>query len=78
MENANKGHELVIYRKEKEIARWDIAARVAKIEQTYGPNLYEVNRDLLTFSRPGVQVTLMEVSRRGDSYSFRGVLLGKE
>ncbi len=78
VEAANHGRNLIVYFKEKEVSNFDIAARITEIEQSYRPNLYEVERESMTFSQPGIRVTLLEISRNNDFYSFRGVLLGKE
>ncbi|WP_373512801.1 DUF4153 domain-containing protein [Persicitalea sp.] len=78
IEAANQGAKLIVSKNGREVATWDIAARVAEIEQQYGPNVYEIKPELLVFSQPEVRIELNNVTRGGKFYSYKGVLLGKE
>jgi len=78
IEATQQGARLIVSKNDKVEATWDVAARVAQIEQQYGPDAFEVSPDLLTFTQAGVRVSLSTVSRSGKLYSYQGVLLGKE
>ena len=78
LEAAKQGTKLIVSKKGREVAVFDIAARVAEIEQQFGSNVYEIEPELLVFSQPGLRVELKSVARGGSFYSYKGVLLGKE
>lgn len=73
-----QGARLTVFRKGKEVAIFDIAARVAQIEQQYGADGFEVRPEILTFSQAGIRVSLNTITKRGKLYSYRGILLGKD
>ncbi len=73
-----QGAKLVVSRKGKKVAVFDIAARIAQIEQQYGADGYEVTPEALTLSQAGVRVSLNTIARNGQTYSYRGILLGKD
>jgi hypothetical protein len=78
VEAAEQGARLNVSKSGKIIATWDVAARVAQIEQQYGATGYEVSPDLLTFTQARVRVSLNTITKSGKLYAYRGILLGKE
>ena len=79
LEAAAQGSKLIFSNgKEGKEITWDMAGRFAEIEKQYGMNSYVVDKNLLTFERPGLRLALQEFSRSGNFYSYRGVLLIKK
>ncbi|HEV7349120.1 DUF4153 domain-containing protein [Telluribacter sp.] len=75
------GRNLTVYRGTTQVASWDIATRLAELEQEYGTSSYEVDPAQLVFSfqdqAHSLRLVLRSAARNGDTYSYEGILLRK-
>jgi hypothetical protein len=78
IEAVSQGAKLIVYRNNSEVANFDIAARVAEIERQYDPTVGKIEPEMLIFNKPDVRVSIGAVHRRGNLYSYQGILLGKD
>ncbi|WP_247235774.1 DUF4153 domain-containing protein [Telluribacter sp. SYSU D00476] len=73
------GRTLNIYQGSTRITSWDIATRLAELEQEYGTSSHEVDPARLRFDfqnqTHSLRLVLRSASRNGNNYSYEGILL---
>ena len=77
IETTEQGGKLTVLKNGQQVTTWDMAARTAQIEQQYGANAFEISSELLTFTGPGVRLSLNNITRSGKLYSYRAIFVGK-